>query len=188
MKKVIILAVVGLLVGVGGGTGIAVVLRPAVVADSTAVDSLSAHNDSTAVIAAAPTGEHAPAMHPADSVRADTTTVKDTAHVAVKDASHAAPALDTASHKPPTRPILVEKAGGDSVQRAQVRRIGRIFAAMSPREAAKVLQQLEDSDVTTIVSSLTEKQAAAILQAFPAERAAAISRGSLRAAQQGQRP
>jgi hypothetical protein len=189
MKKVIILAVVGLLVGIGGGTGIAVVLRPDVVADSTAADSSSAHNDTTAVIAAAPAGEHAPAAQPTDSVHADSTAaVKDTAHAAVKDPAHAVPVVDTTSHKPATAPILVEKTASDSLHRAQVRRIGRIFAAMAPREASKVLQQLDDSDVTIIVSSLTEKQAAAILQAFPPERAAAISRGSLRAAQQGQRP
>ena len=187
MKKVIILAVVGLLVGIGGGTGRAVVLRPAVVADSTAADSLD--NDTTAVIAAAPAGEHAPAAQPGDSSHADSTVaVKDTAHAAVKEASHGAPAVDTAAHKPSVGPILVEKTASDSVQRSQVRRIGRIFAAMSPREAAKVLQQLDDNDVTTIVSSLTEKQAAASLQAFPPERAAAISRGTLRAAQQGLRP
>jgi hypothetical protein len=180
MKKVIILAVVGLLVGIGGGTGIAVVIRPAVVADSTVADSSSVHNDTTAVIAAAPAGEHAPAA-PTDSVVADSS-------AAVKDTTHAAPVVDTASHKPVAGPVLIEKPVSDSLHRAQVRRIGRIFAAMSPREASKVLQQLDDSDVTTIVASLTEKQAAAILQAFPPERAAAISRGSLRTAQQGQRP
>ena len=179
MKKLIVLAVIGLVIGIGGGTGAAIALRPATVPDSTAADSSNAHGDTTAVIAAAPVGEHAPAPV-VDSVAVDTATKKPAEHVT-------APA-EPATHSPAPVPTLIEKPESDSLERAQVRRIGRIFAAMAPREASKVLQQLDDADVRVIIASLTEKQAAAILQAFPPERAAAISKSTLRAAQQGQRP
>jgi flagellar motility protein MotE (MotC chaperone) len=50
---------------------------------------------------------------------------------------------------------------------------------MAPRDAAKVMVQLDDADVLAIVGALTEKQAAAILANFPAERAARISKGTM---------
>jgi flagellar motility protein MotE (MotC chaperone) len=51
---------------------------------------------------------------------------------------------------------------------------------MAPRDAAKVMVQLDDVDVQAIVGALTEKQAAAILANFPPERAAKISKGTMR--------
>ena len=54
MKKLIILAVVGLVAGIGGGTGIAIVMKPDVVADSTVADSTATPRDTTAVVPAAP--------------------------------------------------------------------------------------------------------------------------------------
>jgi hypothetical protein len=181
MKKLIILGVVGLFVGVGGGTGIAIALRPAVVADSTKADSAAAHGDSTAIIA--PAASHATAQQAADSTAQDSTTHDSTT---TAPAVHGTPAkADSAPAHADASPV--ESTVADSVQRAQVRRIARIFAAMAPREAAKVLQQLNDEDVSVIVASLNEKQAAAILMAFPPERAATISRGQLRTAQ-GQKP
>jgi hypothetical protein len=59
-------------------------------------------------------------------------------------------------------------------------KIAKIFAAMPAREAAKVLEQLDDSDVQSILGALSGKQAAAILQTFPPNRAAAISKAALR--------
>lgn len=59
-------------------------------------------------------------------------------------------------------------------------RMSRIFAAMPPKEAAKVLEQLEDAEVHVIMSGLSEKQAAGVLQYLPPTRAAAISKLVLR--------
>jgi flagellar motility protein MotE (MotC chaperone) len=42
------------------------------------------------------------------------------------------------------------------------------------------LEQLEDGEIQAIVGGLSDKQAAAILQALPPQRAAAISRAALR--------
>jgi hypothetical protein len=39
---------------------------------------------------------------------------------------------------------------------------------------------MDDADVQTVLSGLNDRQAAAILAGFPAERAAAISRATLR--------
>jgi flagellar motility protein MotE (MotC chaperone) len=89
------------------------------------------------------------------------------------------------STSPPAAPAPTATTGAapaDTLQRTQLRRLSRIFAAMSPREASRVLQQLDDTDVISIVGSLTEKQAAAVLMAMPPDRAAVISRGSLRRA------
>lgn len=53
---------------------------------------------------------------------------------------------------------------------------------MPARDAAKVLAQMDDADVRLILDALGEKQAAAILQNFPADRAAAISKYAIRGA------
>lgn len=175
MKKILLLAVIGLIAGVGGGTGIAVVMRSGAPTDSVAHDSVAVSHDSTVVV------------EPHDSSTSE--------QRAANGEQQAHSEQPSANSEPPTpkhaetvavapAPSLVERpvpqAESDSAHRTQVRRIGRIFASMAPREAAKVLQQLEDADVMVIVGSLNEKQAAAILQALPAERAAAISKGSLR--------
>lgn len=62
------------------------------------------------------------------------------------------------------------------------RRIAKIFGAMDPKEAARVLSHMEDDDVRIILSRLSNRQQAAILALFPAERAAAITKESLRGA------
>jgi flagellar motility protein MotE (MotC chaperone) len=51
---------------------------------------------------------------------------------------------------------------------------------MPAKDAAKVLLQLDDTDVQTVLSGLNDRQAAAILAGFPPERAAAISRAAIR--------
>ncbi|MEO7359578.1 MAG: hypothetical protein ABI120_04570 [Gemmatimonadaceae bacterium] len=56
-------------------------------------------------------------------------------------------------------------------------RIASLFSKMQSKDAAKILEQMSDSDVRVILSKMSDKQAAAVLIAFPAARAAAISRG-----------
>jgi hypothetical protein len=55
-------------------------------------------------------------------------------------------------------------------------RLGRIFGAMQPREAARVLEQMDDGDIATILGMLNDRQAAAVLANLPPNRAAGISR------------
>ncbi len=60
------------------------------------------------------------------------------------------------------------------------KRIAKVFGAMQPRDAARVLEQMDDVDVRTILASLNNKQQAAILGTFPTQRAATIMRATLR--------
>ncbi len=66
------------------------------------------------------------------------------------------------------------------------RRLAKIFGAMRPQEAARVLEQMDDSDVKTILNYLGDRQAAAILGSFRPERAAGISRLTMRSARSSQ--
>lgn len=60
------------------------------------------------------------------------------------------------------------------------KRIAKVFGAMQARDAARVLEQMDDADVRTILASLNNKQQAAILGTFPTQRAATIMRATLR--------
>jgi hypothetical protein len=55
-------------------------------------------------------------------------------------------------------------------------RLGKIFGSMQPKEAARVLEQMADADVVTILAMLNDRQAAAVLANLPPQRAAQISR------------
>ena len=50
---------------------------------------------------------------------------------------------------------------------------------MPAREAAKVLEQMDDSDVKEILSRLNDKKAAELLALLPTARAAAVSKSAL---------
>jgi len=58
-------------------------------------------------------------------------------------------------------------------------RITKIFTAMQPKDAAKVLEQMDESDVVTILTAVGEKRAAQILALLPTPRAAAVSKSVL---------
>ena len=94
---------------------------------------------------------------------------------------------DVLAHRRPVRAA----AGEADLFRRREQPIALSAYPFHHRLSQPSLQQLDDADVMVIVGSLTEKQAAAILQAFPPERAAIVSRGALRAVQTvqaGQRP
>lgn len=56
------------------------------------------------------------------------------------------------------------------------RRLARVFSAMRPNDAARVLAELSDPEVEAILLRLGDRQAGQILSTFPAERAAVLSR------------
>ncbi|HYV99728.1 MAG TPA: hypothetical protein VE967_19870 [Gemmatimonadaceae bacterium] len=68
---------------------------------------------------------------------------------------------------------------------AQQERITRVFAAMSARDAAKVLERMSDQDIMTILGGMTERRAAEVLGLLPAERSATIARSVLGPAKDG---
>ena len=51
---------------------------------------------------------------------------------------------------------------------------------MQPREAARVLDKMDDFEVQVILNQLSNRNAAAILGSLPPERAAMISRSVIR--------
>jgi len=52
---------------------------------------------------------------------------------------------------------------------------------MEPKQAAKVLQHMEDADVQVILGYVGPKQAASIMAELPPERVAALSKRSMQA-------
>jgi flagellar motility protein MotE (MotC chaperone) len=169
--KVIIFAVIGLVLGLGGGSGFSIM--KAKKAAAAAHDS-AAKGDSTLAEKKdeAPTAgegkEHA-------SISTDVSSA-DSAAVTARASEQKHEVVPT-----PAAAATVAKAPvADSAKPAQPGRIAKIFAAMSAKDAARVLEKLDDSDVQTVLSGLNDKQAAAILSGFPPERAAAISRAAIR--------
>lgn len=212
--KLVIFAILGLLIGVGGGAAMSVMKakkafavfdakRAKVVADSIelgirhpATDSGHVSADSTH---AAPDSAHATVVATAgDSAGAHgapapTTKPADTHAAPAAEPKHETPApvgrqratatveahggttprgKPTIARPVPTLPAPVSSPGSD--------KMGKIFGAMPAKDAAKVLEQLSDSEVHDILRVLTDKQAAGILQFLPPARAASISKLALK--------
>jgi hypothetical protein len=184
--KVIMLAVIGLVLGLGGGTGFALMRAKKPVAaavdgeekkepvkdgDEKHGDEAKAprpegtdHAASASESAPAPSAARPESKHDSATAAPHTPTLPSMSAAAVPAAGAPKPAAtDTSRTGVPTPG-----------------RIAKIFAAMSAKDAARVLQQLDDADVQTVLGGLNDKQAAAILSGFPPERAAAISRAVLR--------
>jgi len=78
-------------------------------------------------------------------------------------------------------PVSAQKAPAPAVRSDSTeKRLAKVFGAMQSKDAAHILQQMEDVDVRTILASLSPKQQAAILGQFPAQRAASLTRAALR--------
>lgn len=64
----------------------------------------------------------------------------------------------------------------ESEQGERVRKLAKIYAAMKPVKAARLLEGLESNLSTQIISNMKPKQSAAILERIESERALAVSR------------
>lgn len=209
MIKLILFAVVGLLVGIGGGSAVSVMQakqvyaaevsrRASVVADSIAkaeeegakhvaenhdlADSASAH-DSAAIDSqvaqesAAHTTDAQPARPPRPiATKPPTDYNRALQTVESNGAPGTVPKIVTRP-APPAKPIATAMTAAPGASK-----VAKIFAAMPPKDAATVLEQLDDAEVQSVISSLNEKQAAAILRNLPPARAALISKAVLRSA------
>lgn len=224
MIKVILFAVIGLVIGLGGGSAFSVmqakkayaadVARKAkVVADSLAKAeeegskhvarkegaSDSTAHDSTASDSAVAEGEtgkaagghEAPAKAVASSKDGkEPAAAGEGATSAAKPPKPYSRAIQTVEangvprDKPivATRPSLPPKPIATEPAPPGAAKLAKIFAAMPAKDAAKVLEQLEDTEVQSVISTLSEKQAAAVIQNFPPERAAKITKAVLRSA------
>lgn len=66
--------------------------------------------------------------------------------------------------------------GGDGGAPDGSERLARIFGAMKPADAARVLEKLSDTEVRAVLRHVPDRKAAAILGNFDASRAASLSR------------
>lgn len=71
-------------------------------------------------------------------------------------------------------------AGEPAQLSESARRLGKVFAAMRPADAAAVLQQLTDAEARDVLLAMPDRAAGAILTQFEPGRAASISSGLLR--------
>lgn len=157
MKLLMILGLAGFAIGLGGATSIVVVREgeandlAKVIADSTAAatDSLDpAHADSSATAAAS----HLPSniLNAADSA--------EVASIAADSV-----ATDSAHMEPVEDPAVARE------------RLAKLFGSMQPRDAARVMTEMGDTEVRILLALLGDRQASAILSSLPPARAAAIT-------------
>lgn len=64
----------------------------------------------------------------------------------------------------------------DSAAEVSERRLAKVFTAMEPKQAAKVLQHMQDADVQIILGYVGPRQAASIMAELPPERVATLSK------------
>ncbi len=214
--KLVIFAVLGLLLGVGGGSAMTVLKarkgfatfgaqRARIVADSielasnhvgtpdstvapdsAGADSMSVAADSaqTVVASSPPTGRNTagPSAHAAPAGHAETRASMTREPAADnKDATRPRALATVEAHggtRPgsavvPPKPIPGAKADTPSTGTVK---LGKIFGAMPARDAAKVLEQLNDTEVHEILATLPAKLAGGIMQHLPPARAAAVSK------------
>lgn len=179
MKKMIVPVVIGLVVGLGGSMAAQRILEkdPATLEQSldaaigdAAIDSAGVSTDSVAVAHGDSIAE------PLASSPAVAETTHVTGHPAAAQALAAnAPGTSVESDTTPT----AERTGlpDGALTSAE---LAKLFAAMQARDAAKVLEQMEDFEVQVILGALGNREAAAILSNLSPERAAVISRAVIR--------
>jgi len=71
--------------------------------------------------------------------------------------------------------ILASQNEKQDVQNAKVRGLAKIYGTMKPKEAAKLMENLDDKLVMSIISTMTPDQAASILALMEIKKAAKIS-------------
>jgi flagellar motility protein MotE (MotC chaperone) len=133
--------------------------------------------DSTASTDSAAAGKHPAPVHASAPTSAPSTTqanadVKGETKVNAKvESAQKSAALDSAM-------VAGQEPVGFAV--SPERRLAKIFTAMQPKDAARVLEQMSDGDVQAIIAMLGDRQAAAVLANFPPQRAAVISKLAMR--------
>lgn len=130
--------------------------------------------------------EHAEdeAEHPVQSADDDSEAVSDAGEVPEQGA--AAGEVDSAGTDPgatsfsPVGGAPAQLGPGpspaDSILNQGPERLAKIFGAMKPKEAAAVLEQLNNAEVQSILQHISDRKAAAIISNFEPERAATLSR------------
>jgi hypothetical protein len=183
MVKMILFASIGLVVGLAGGTGVAVLTAPPLKAPPPA-----GHAAPSPVT---PADENAHAAAPGRAAPPVTPPVTPPA-AAAPSSTAAPPAMQAvtadAGSSPHPIPLPVpiprpvtptrELHGGfaELTPPADYTKVSKILVAMKPDEATRILVLLNDEQVEGILRVLGARQAAAILGALPPERGAALSK------------
>ena len=71
--------------------------------------------------------------------------------------------------------ILLAQGQKKSVQNAQIQGLARIYGTMKPKQAAALMESLDDGLVKTIISTMSPDKAASILALMDVKKAAKIS-------------
>jgi hypothetical protein len=188
--RIVLFGAIAFVLGIAGGTGVAVVTapKPVAVADSTAgPPGARPGPDSTHAVAASHTSAITPVPAEPAAAPADAPTTAANPHEAPGGApgnppsAHAAPASEASaglaepapavsgSH---TRPRDVVLPPGPE----EYKQVARILTNMKATDAARIMGYLPDELVEGIVRSLGPRQAATLLTQLPPARAAALSR------------
>lgn len=191
MKRIVLGLTCGCLVGAIGGAGIAVMRAPPPKAAEAArqpTDSTSTHVGTmpgapAAQLPADPRPADEPA--PAAPIAAQGATAGPRAPASAAVAGKKGTSLTPTAVPAGARADSAGAANKASDINAGDRRLAKIFGAMQPKEAARVLDQMSDGDIRVIVGLLTEKQAAAVLSALSPQHAAAVARLTARVAGDG---
>lgn len=182
MKKLIIITLFGLFLGLSGAIGIVIAREKQVRASMPPPAPDSAATLAERTEGGAPSAESTLIDAAADdSLQLAMPAADDSLNLAglataVDAVDAAAGPMDSAQIAATNARIAVAVAAGPEEQR-----LARIFAAMRPEEAARVLEQMSDPEVQRLLSHLRERQAAAIMSSIAPERAAVISSALIRA-------
>lgn len=182
MKKIIVLSIVGLLIGMAGAVGIVLAREKEARASAAylAADSAAAHADSVQADSLVGAGT-LPDSLVADSVSLLEGDSAGTATGAGSDSANVDVAVDV-TERPGGQPDSATRVvlAASSPANPDQQRLARIFAAMRPDQAARVLEQMTDPEVRLLLGQLRERQAAAIMASISPERAAVISSAVIR--------
>jgi len=175
--KIVWVAVAGLVLGTGAGTGWGAVRVKNELLTAKAAEKVKAGRHANTD---APTAGSQGAEVPADTAHAPT----DTAHAgdsaamaraAPSAAPHSAAAGGPGEAAGPADPaagmIEVQAVSGEGA-----RRLGMIFAAMKAADAASVLGRMTDAEAAAVLLQMSDRQAAPILGSLPPDRAAVVGR------------
>jgi flagellar motility protein MotE (MotC chaperone) len=181
MKPAIVF-VASFVVAAAGSTGAKVMLtKPS---HSAAADSTKIGVDSTRTDSAAKPHEAA-----SDTVRKEAKAPAASSKMTAPVESTAAPIVTlpkaagkaaTTTQKPAAASPSVATAPDSGVE-ASERRLAKVFTAMEPKQAAKVLEHMADADVQIILGYVGPRQAASIMAELPPERVATLSKRSMQA-------
>lgn len=205
--KIALVAVVGLVLGLGFGTGVSAFRVKAEILEAheqARADSLAAHPDAAvhgddgSVTVVLPPEEASDTVAAEDTAESHDTTPADTASEDRQSTNTTEPATEAATPSAPAG-VTPDSAAGTGASSAKTpvgaprevlnvdgaKKLSKIFGAMKPADAAAVLTQMTDDEIVVILRQMSERQAGPIVSAFPPTRAAELGSALLTAREGG---